>query len=427
MGDLITYCFGHYKFAVLAKPAKAIQISLQLLGLAVSLIIVACQKPDDPLQPCTEVTVDKSTLDIQWSTSSTSAPSSPSTFPIIWKDKVLVADGSFPQHILCYDGASGSLIWEVAIDGFILDNELKRSGDKLYWTDDHVLWSLDLNTATAEKVCAFSQGSLSRHFAIWNDVAFCSLYECTPPCDTVTGVAYKIDIQAGTYQEVYRSAQLRPNQELAVILDPSISVNTDGDTLFCFIESSRLMLQSVEYESRFVCRNLTQGTTTFSAALQHLFGYREGGNLMLHEGKAYVPIGDTVCCFSTEKGAILWKQNVKRGRLAIAQGMLLCSPDGYYIASLDLNDGHTIWQSSFIGYNIETFQSAFAKNDQFYFIGEYAFCSLDLTSGCLLSQQHAPAVTLNGGNLSNGFALSDDGKLIYLLHYPSLIAATFSR
>lgn len=398
-----------------------------LFALATLSILFSCHRPDDPpLSPCAGVTADTSPLKLKWSTLGTGSANFANSFPIVWNDKVLCARHVGLQwNISCYDGASGNLIWEVPVEGIILENNLKLSGDKLYWANDRTLWSLDLNTATPAKVCEFGQGHLSRNFALWNDLAFCSLYICSPPCDTVTGVGYRVDIQTGTYQEVYRKVQHQASQDIVVLLDPVISTNSDGDTLFCFMESDFLN-SFPHYLNRFVCRNLTRGTTTFSASVRYFFYYSDIGNLNVHDGKAYVPIGDTVYCFSTENGAALWKHLLPQAWLTVKEGHLIASPDRYDVANLDLDDGHIIWRRILGPYKIDPFQPAIVRNGRLYFIGTHALCALDLSNGCLLSQRYAPPTPPDNGNLSNGLALSSDGKTIYLRHFPNLIAAEFS-
>lgn len=389
------------------------------------LTIWSCKKPIDQPTPCANNTIDRTQLDLAWSSSGMTSQEHFASFPIAWKDKVLMVTGNSSLSINCYDGSIGTLIWKVPIEGLISENKLKLSGDKLYWTNDRALWSLDLNTTTVTKVCEFGQGQLSHDFAIWNDLAFCSLYICSAPCDTVTGVGYRVNIQTGSYQEVYRKVQQRAAQDLFVLLDPVIATNPEGDTLFCFMESDRL-LPSSDFSTRLVCRNLTSGTSTFSASSHNLWEYSSKGNLNVHQGKAYVPIGDTIYCFSTQNGATLWKYPMKQASLTIKEGYLIAAPDGYNIVNMDLDDGRPIWESGFIGYNIAPFQSAFVQNNHFYFIGEYALCTVDLSTGCLLRQRYAPKGLTDNVNLENGLALSSDGKLIYLRHYPDLIAATFS-
>ena len=397
-----------------------------LFALVLLSVIFSCRRTDDPPAPCIGVTVDKSPLNLKWSTPGTNSHSFARTFPIQWKDKVVFGDGNFPQRIVCYDGVLETLIWEVTIEGLVTDDNLKLSGDKLYWANDRALWSLDLNSATPAKVCEFGQGYLSRNFALWNDLVFCSLHMCIPPCDTLTGVGYRVDIQTGTYQEVYRKVQRRAAQYSNVLLDPIISTNSDGDTLFCFMESD-IVSPSYDYLNRFVCVNLTRGITAYSPPALYYFYHYYTGTLNVHDGKAYVPIGDTVYCFSTENGATLWQRPMPRTWLTIKEGYLIASPDGWEtIVNLDLDDGHIIWRSGYVGYNIAQFQPTFVENGHFYFIGEYALCAVDLTNGCLLSRRYAPVTPPYNGNLSNGLALSSDGKTIYLRQYPNLIAAVFS-
>lgn len=386
-----------------------------VITIAIFSLLSCTKSSEDIISSCSLADVDRTNLSVDW-VQSEAQNTHLTSYPIPWKNQVICAISENSQaKIAIFEAKTGNLLWSIPIFGLVLENNLKLSGDKLLWVNERSLWSLDLQTQTISKVLEFQEGLLNTKISIWHDLVVCTQTVCSPNCDTAIGIAYLVNLQTGLYQEVFRSTPTYPLSDLSIIKSPLLTTNFLGDTLLCFIQKLGTFGTSSS-SNRFICKNITQGTLIQSDALNNPI---ENLDLHLLDESAFMVVGDTIYCCAIQTGEINWKRAMRNASITIKERQIFATSGSIDILKLDPNSGQTLWNSTFIGQNIESLQSVIVQNNQLYLIGAYALCTLDCSTGCLLKQQYT---TTPEENLGAGLALSTDSTQLYLRKYPSLIA-----
>ena len=321
------------------------------------------------------------------------------------------------SELYCFKGATGELLWQKTLSTYLLGDEVQISGSKLYYTNgsSNTFRAFDLHTLEDVAVCTLdSEGYLARYFALGEGYAIFLQNHYLLSIDSMEVSAYLVNLQNGVFR---RTINLRTKYGYngEVILDPTTEVTPDGDTLFCFMEFN-LLDPSHEFVHRFVCQNI--GKNTVAATTYHESFYTSNdGTLILENGRAYFALADSVFCTDASTAKPIWTRQIAKDfypRIALKDGHLIVFDSFRFLDALDPFNGERLWQSRLSIGSVESLKSSFVYNGRLYFVDNYQLTSVDLETGCRLSQQLAPS----GKNLISDLALSPDGKTAFISdHY----------
>ncbi|MBC7777766.1 MAG: PQQ-binding-like beta-propeller repeat protein [Phycisphaerae bacterium] len=387
------------------------------------LTLVACRDKKEEMPPCADIAVDTSQLSSRWSQAIKD-----NIEPIVFEDKVLIveplsASGNGKSELYCFNDTTGELLWQKTLPAYLLGDEVQISGSKLYYTNGRskTFRAFDLNTLEDNAVCTLnSEGYLARHFALGEGYAIFLDNHYLLSIDSMDVSAYLVDLQNGVFR---RTITLRTKYSYngEVIFDPTTEITPDGDTLFCFMEFN-LLNPSHEFVHRFVCQNIVD--TTISATAYHQSFYASNkGNLILENGKAYFALDDSVFCLEALTATPIWKKRITQyfnDGIALKGGRLLVFHSNRFLDALDPINGESRWQSRLNIGSVESLKSSFFNNGRLYFIDNSQLTSIDVETGCRLSNQSAPS----GKNLLSDLAQSADGKRVYVSDHYNLYAVS---
>ena len=346
--------------------------------------LAACRKiqlPDLLPRPCADVVADAARLELDWFHTHAGIHSTP---PIVFDQQVvfglhLSADGT---ELISYDGATGQLLWQSAVPTPDYNEHYQQIGSMLYFTDEpkKALFSFDMATQQLKKVWSLSTpGSMSFQFPVRAGFAICPVVHFLPLLDSVELSAYLIDLQSGHSREVLRFRTGDAINDDAM-LDPQITVNPAGDTLFCFVTNG--YDQAFNSLTRFSSLNLSTGVRVESSALKSDY-YKRSNNMVVEGNRAWFLTKSTLQCLDATLGTILWQADGDfEGCKLLVRGDRVFT-FGYTRQAFDAVTGTALWGIYGYPYYGEDLQNSFVRDGQLWLPQEAHLKSIDLETGCI--------------------------------------------